>query len=87
MSVNHDGGSSHLEKFDGSSPRPTSDIPLMSLPTDTDDAKATAASTVEAGPPEPTAGKPPAVFTVPNGGLEAWGVVLGGFLTFFATLG
>jgi hypothetical protein len=29
----------------------------------------------------------PAVFTVPDGGIEAWSVIFGGFLAFFATFG
>jgi hypothetical protein len=41
---------------------------------------------VEAAPAEPVAGKQSA-FTVPDGGLEAWSVVLGGWLALFATFG
>lgn len=37
----------------------------------------------EAAPPPP----PPAAFDVPDGGLEAWSVVFGGWLVLFSTFG
>jgi hypothetical protein len=35
----------------------------------------------------PAVAPPKPAFTVPDGGLEAWGVVLGGWLILFATFG